>query len=82
MLGMRRKGLSEGSRSVGRAQGTTDGGAYPQEWDGSGMGVDQQQSAQAGRMETAFLEDRERLKGNFSSVKEDNLPMLLVIRMK
>ena len=75
---MRRKGLSEGSHGVGRARGTTDGGACPQEWDGSGSAA-VSPSREDG---TAFLEDRERLKGNFSSVKEGNLPMLLVIRMK
>lgn len=47
-----------------------------------GKGVDQQRAPQERRMETAFLEDRERLKGNSLSVKEDNLPVRLVIRVK
>lgn len=44
--------------------------------------MDRQHRAQERKMETAFLEDRERLKGNFSSVKEGNLLVILIIRMK
>lgn len=46
----------------------------------SGSGA---QSARERRMKAAFLEEgTEGFKGDFSSVKEDSLPVLLVIRMK
>lgn len=74
-LGMRRKGSEGGSPALGEWSLQMGDGA-PGRWEGRGQ---RPSHSFPGRVRLLSLR---KAIGNFSSVKEGNLPVLLVIRMK